>query len=166
MAWRVARVRVRAAIAAAIAAGVVSTGFELALWSLHGDPLPATLWRDTRFAAAMLMGPRVLPPPATFDATVMAAAATMHFALSIVYALMLAPFVTTTRRLASATIGASFGALVYLVNMYGFTALFPWFEATRDPITLAAHAVFGACAAIVYRIVAGEAAVTYGRRAA
>lgn len=40
---------------------------------------------------------------------------------------------------------------LYAVNLYGFTALFPWFAQLRDWITIAAHLVFGVTAASVYR---------------
>ena len=33
--------------------------------------------------------------------------------------------------------GGVLGAALFVVNMYGFTALFPWFVASRDGITLA-----------------------------
>lgn len=41
-------------------------------------------------------------------------------------------------------VGALFGLAVYLVNFYGFTAVFPWFEMTRNWITIVSHLVFGA----------------------
>ena len=36
--------------------------------------------------------------------------------------------------------------------MYGFTVVFPWFQAARDPITLATHAAFGTAAAGAYKM--------------
>jgi hypothetical protein len=144
----------RAAVVAGLVGGTVATVFQLVAWSLHGDPLPETFHRDTRFAAAIVMGRDVLPPPATFDLRVAAAATALHFALSIVYALAIAPLVASARTPAALGIGALFGTLIFAVNMYGFTAVWPWFAATRDAITLAAHAVFGASAAIAYRLAA------------
>jgi hypothetical protein len=43
---------------------------------------------------------------------------------------------------------------LYAINMYGFTAIFPWFAASRDKITLTAHIAFGVVAAGAYRIAA------------
>jgi hypothetical protein len=43
------------------------------------------------------------------------------------------------------------GGGLYALNMYGFTALFPWFIATRDWITLCAHIVFGASCTLACR---------------
>jgi hypothetical protein len=140
----------RAAVYAGIAAGVVATWAELLLWWLFAMPLPAILYRDARLAAAMVMGPRVLPPPASFDAAVMAAATVIHFVLSVVYAVVLAPLITRRAWPAALGLGAAFGLVLFVVNMYGFTWLFPWFSATRDGITLASHGVFGATAAFCY----------------
>ena len=49
---------------------------------------------------------------------------------------------------------AIFGLAVQGVNMYGFTTVFLWFEATRDWITVAAHLVLGVCAVGVYSMLA------------
>ena len=51
-------------------------------------------------------------------------------------------------------IGAGFGAGLYVVNLYGFTAVFPWFAEVRDWVTFAAHVVFGVTAAVTYRALA------------
>jgi hypothetical protein len=40
--------------------------------------------------------------------------------------------------------------LLYVVNFYGFTALFPWFAMARNWVSIVAHAVFGFAAAWVY----------------
>jgi hypothetical protein len=46
--------------------------------------------------------------------------------------------------------GAAFGVLLYIVNFYGFTALFPWFAMARNWVSIVAHAVFGLAAAWAY----------------
>lgn len=139
-----------AAVWAGIAAGVIATGAELLLWWLSARPLPDLLYRDARLAAALVLGRGVLPPPASFDAAVMAVATTIHFVLSIVYAALLALLVARRGLAAAVAIGIGFGLLLFAVNMYGFTWLFPWFSAVRDGITLATHGVFGAAAALCY----------------
>ncbi len=53
------------ALFAGFVAGVISTVAQLALWWLAEMPLPETLFRDARLAAAMVMGSSVLPPPST-----------------------------------------------------------------------------------------------------
>lgn len=148
------RPRLVALLAAAIAAGTLSTLVQVALWVVFTESWAVLLARDARLAAALVLGSRVLPPPATFDATVMATATLVHGALSLAYVALLAPLLTRRSAAAAAAIGAVFGAGLYIVNLYGFTVLFPWFAVARDWITLAAHIAFGASAAVVYRAVA------------
>jgi uncharacterized membrane protein YagU involved in acid resistance len=145
----------RAAIAG-IVAGIVATAFEIVLWWASSEPLPAILFRDARLAAAIVMGPQVLPPPSTFDASVMLTATLVHFTLSIVYGLTLCAVLSRWRArvglLRGLMVGAVFGLALYAINMYGFTFLFPWFAVTRDWITAATHAVFGMAVALAYAI--------------
>ena len=141
-----------AAVYAGIVAGILATAVQIALWSVFADALPAILFRDARFAAAIVMGPKVLPPPASFDWTVMLVATLVHFALSIAYGLALSALIGRFRTLPSMFAGAAFGLCLYGVNMYGFTAVFPWFQAARDSITLATHAAFGVAAAGIYKM--------------
>jgi hypothetical protein len=42
------------------------------------------------------------------------------------------------------------GLILYLVNFYGFTALFPWCAMARNWISIFGHVVFGLVAAGVY----------------
>jgi hypothetical protein len=148
--------RVLAAVYAGIAAGILSTVAQLALWAMFTDALPEILFRDARLAAAIVMGRGVLPPPASFDAVVMLVATLVHFALSITYALILAPLLTSLGPRAALLAGAAFGVALFAMNMYGFTVVFPWFAATRDAITVAAHVVFGVSAAGVYKAVSAR----------
>jgi hypothetical protein len=126
--------------------------FQVLLWWL-ADEAPATLlFRDARLAAAILMGAAVLPPPATFDPLVMLVATFVHFALSLAYSALLGWMLCRTglRGMAALAAGAAYGAVLFAVNMYGFTAVFPWFVSTRDWITLAAHVIFGLSLAQAY----------------
>lgn len=145
-----ADVRWRAAVFAGVAAGILATLVQIALWAAFTDALPAALFRDARFAAAIVMGPRVLSPPASFDARVIVVATLVHFALSIVYAFALSALIGRRRLPYALFAGAAFGLSLYAVNMYGFTAVFPWFAEDRDWITATAHAAFGVSAAGVY----------------
>jgi hypothetical protein len=145
----------RSAALAGIAAGVVATVFQITLWWISAEPLPAILFRDARFAAAILMGRQVLPPPATFDSMIMLVATLVHLALSIAYGLALAAMIS---RLSTPLgwpqpllAGAAFGLVLYAVNMYGFSFAFPWFVLARGWITAATHAVFGMAAAAMYK---------------
>ena len=75
----------------------------------------------------------------------------IHFALSIIYAALLAPLAARLTLIPSLLAGAGFGGALYLVNLYGFTAIFPWFAQARGWITLVAHLVFGLSVMAVYR---------------
>ena len=140
------------AAAAGIIAGVVATGAQLVLWWVFTDALPSIFFRDARLAAAMLMGPDVLPPPATFEWKIMMVATFIHFMLSITYGLILAPLITHPGMAGSILAGAVFGLIIYATNMYGMTLIFPWFSVTRDWITLATHIVFGISLAVPYKL--------------
>lgn len=139
-----------AASAAGVVAGVVATGAQLLLWWLASFSVTDMLLRDTRLAAAILMGPSVLPPPAAFAWDIFLVATLIHFTLSAMYGLLEGMLITRLQ-LPAALTGAAFGLALYAVNMYGFTLLFPWFEASRDWITASAHVTFGVCAAILYK---------------
>jgi len=141
----------KAAMWAGILAGVISTLAQVFLWAAFTDAFPSALFRDSRLAAAILMGRDVLPPPASFDLSIMLIAACVHFALSIVYGVMLAVMISRTVMGIAVLVGAGFGAALYAVNLYGFTAIFPWFAEARDWITLLAHVVFGVTAAATYK---------------
>ena len=145
------RIDWRRAALAGIAAGVVATLAQIALWWLSSEPLPAILLRDARLTAAIIMGREVLPPPATFGWSVMLIATLVHFALSIAYALALSVFISRLSTPLSLLAGAVFGLSLCAINMYGFTVVFPWFAAARDWITATAHVVFGMVAAAVYK---------------
>jgi hypothetical protein len=47
--------------------------------------------------------------------------------------------------------GVVFGAALYVVNFYGFTALFPWFVMGRNGVTLFTHVVFSVTAVLAYK---------------
>lgn len=158
IAVRAARINVSAAVYAGIAAGILATIVQISLWAIFTDALPGIFYRDSRFAAAIVLGRGVLPPPASFAQRIMLIATLVHFALATAYALILARFIAGLRPGASLLAGAAFGLAVYAVNMFGFTIFFPWFAASRDWITAVTHAAFGMISAGVYRVVVRERA--------
>lgn len=140
------------AVYAGLLAGVIVTVVQLLLWWAFWDVLPEIFYRDVRLTAAILLGSTILPPPVGFDGLAFVAASVVHFSLSIVYGLILAPIVARRPLWISLLIGAAYGGLIYLVNLYGFVYLFPWFEMVRDWITLVTHVAFGAAVAGVYTL--------------
>jgi hypothetical protein len=140
-----------AAVGAGIISGIVATVVQVALWWLFKEPLPEILYRDARLTAAILMGPEVLPPPASFNWNVMIVATFIHFFISVACGIILAYLAFRLDRLFSLLMGAIFGMVIYMINMYGFTSIFPWFSIARDWITFFTHIVFGVCLAGVYK---------------
>ncbi len=138
----------KSAIWAGLIAGVVFIMLEMLLVSLVAGGSP---WAPVRMMAAILMGRDVLPPPATFDPGIVMAAMVVHFALAIVYGLILSLLVYRLEVGPALLIGALFGLGLYVVNFYGFTAVFPWFAMARNGMSVLAHAVFGLTAAWVYK---------------
>lgn len=132
----------KAALWAGLVAGLAFLAVEMLLVATLAGESP---WGPPRMIAAILLGQDVLPPPAGFDPVVALAALAIHIGLSLILALPIC-WLIAQRRLglwASAGAGGVYGLVVYLVNFYGFTALFPWFAEARTPITLVAHILFG-----------------------
>ena len=149
------RLNWKPAVTSGIVAGVVATGAQVFLWLVFTDGLPHILYRDARLTAAILLGQGVLPPPATFDWKVMMVATIIHFAISIAYSLILARLLSRIGMMFSLLAGSIYGLMIYTVNMYGITAIFPWFSEARDWITVVTHVVFGVSLAGTYKALTG-----------
>ena len=145
------RINAKAALWAAIIAGIVFMMLEMMMVPVFMGDSP---WGPPRMIAAIGMGERVLPPPATFDAGVMMVAMLIHFGLSVILAFLFA-FIARGRPIGMATlIGGVFGLVIYLISFYGMTAVFPWFAMARGWISIFAHIVYGAVLGWVYVSVA------------
>ena len=131
------------ALAVGLGAGMIATAAQLVLWWLAATPVLETLFRDARLTAAMVMGSSVLPPPSTTQWDILLVATLIHFFLSFAYALIPTHLASRLRTGPALLAGALYGLTIYVVNMYGFTFLFPWFAVARDWVTLVVHIVFG-----------------------
>ncbi|KDP87724.1 membrane protein [Cupriavidus sp. SK-3] len=141
--WRVAAI-------AGLAAGVIFLILEvLATWILGTSP-----WAPLRMTAAIVMGHSVSSQSATFDPSVTLVALVVHFALSIIFGLILAAIMASFSLDSSigmaSLAGAIFGLVVYGLDFYGMTRVFPWFGDARSAASLATHLVFGLVVAITY----------------
>jgi xanthosine utilization system XapX-like protein len=143
----------KAAAAAGIVAGIVFMMLEMVLVGTVGGQSP---WGPPRMIAAMAMGKSVLPPPGTFDLGIVMVAMMIHFMMSIVLGVILGWIISHRRMslMASIVAGLIFGLLVYFVDFYLMTAVFPWFAMARGAISIFAHAVFGLVLGWVYHSVA------------
>lgn len=137
-----------AAVWSGFIAGLVFMALEMMLVPLLQGGSP---WGPPRMIAAIGMGKEVLPPPATFDLVVFMVAMLIHLALAIVYGLILALIIQRLSMGMAIVAGAVFGLVLYLVNFYGFTAVFPWFAMARGGLGIFVHIMFGAVAAWTYK---------------
>jgi uncharacterized membrane protein YagU involved in acid resistance len=133
----------RKGVIGGLGAGLVFVMMEMALVPTVGG---GELWGPPRMMGAIVLGTDALPPPATFDAAIVMVGLIVHFALSAVLGVIFAAAAAKLRLSGAMAIaaGAVFGLIVYAVNFYGLTALFPWFAMARNAITIASHVVFGA----------------------
>jgi len=138
-------------ILAGISAGILATLAQILLWVAVGEDAWTLLLRDARLTAALMLSKAAPSPSAGFDANTMLAATGIHFALSIIYATLLLPVAKRLPFFPSLLAGAGFGALIYFVNLYGFTFIFPWFAQARGGVTLTVHVVFGMAVTLTHR---------------
>lgn len=146
----------RSAVWASLIAGAAMMMIEMPFMAIAG----MGFWAPPRMMAAMVLGQGVLPPPATFSFGVTMTGMMIHVVLSIGYGFMLA-WVISRRTLETgmaAIVGGVFGLVLYAINFYGFTALFPWFADARGWISIVSHLIFGA-------VLGGAYAALVGRKA-
>lgn len=138
------RLAVVAVLAGALAGGI-ATAAQMFAWWLTDVPVWATLLRDVRLTAAIVLGREALQAPAAGGLPwgVLLVATLVHLALSVAYALPPARLAGRLHGWPALGTGAVYGLAIYVVNMYGFTVVFPWFALARDPATVFAHLVFG-----------------------
>ncbi len=140
----------KAAVWAGLIAGLVFLILEMVMVPLF---LAGSPWGPPRMIGAIALGQSVLPnppPPPTFDFGVVLTAMIIHFILSVAFAVLLAFIISQVGAGMALLVGAVFGLVLYLVNFYGFTAVFPWFAMARNWVSIFTHIVFGALAAWVY----------------
>ncbi len=143
-------INIKSAITAGLIAGIVFVMLEMLLVATVGGGSP---WGPPRMIAAIGMGKDVLPPPASFDLTIMLVAMAIHFILSIILAIVFALIADAARwsLMTCAIAGLVFGLIIYFVGFYVMTPVFPWFAMARGLISIFAHAVFGLVLGYAYR---------------
>ncbi|SOE46952.1 hypothetical protein SAMN05446635_0118 [Burkholderia sp. OK233] len=139
-----------AAVIGGCVAGAIFLVIELFAMRVVGQ----SVWATPRMVAAIVMGRGVLAHPAAFAPGVMLVALVTHFALSILFAVILAvimaPFSLDSSVEMASLVGVVFGGVVYMVNFYGMTRFFPWFADAGSWVSFVSHIVFGLAAADTY----------------
>lgn len=141
----------KAAVYSGLIAGLVFLILEMILVPLVSG---MSAWAPVRMMAAILLGQEALPAagePATFGFGVLVAALVVHFVLAAIYGSILSLLDFRFEEWAAVVMGAVFGLVIYWVNFYGFTAVFPWFEMARGWLSIVTHIVFGVVAAWTYK---------------
>lgn len=134
----------RAIPIAGFAAGTVFLAAALLLSQIAYSVEPTLTFR---YLASLVMGSDVLTGDGSGTVIV---GAIVHYALSLVFALVVALVVHRWGMLVGIVGGALVGVALYGINMYTLTLVFPWFFALNGPVILAGHVLFGAIAGGVY----------------
>jgi hypothetical protein len=135
-----------AAVWAGVISGVVFLAVAMVLTGLYvGSP-----WVVPRLVASIVLGPGVLPPPATFNGPVVIIALLLHLALSIIFSSIVAIVLHRWGILVGILGGALFGLALYYINFYTISYFFPWFFPMRSWLLVVSHVAFGAMAGGTY----------------
>lgn len=138
----------RSVVASAIVAGTVFMAVEMLGRELARG---TTAFTTPVRIASLLLGEDVARSSEA-PAGLFVLALALHAMLSLVYASVVC---LAVRRLPIGLAllgGALFGAMIYVVNHYALTPLFPAFAAARGGIAIAAHVAFGVTAVWVFRL--------------
>lgn len=137
---------VKAGAIAGLVAGLVFVMMEMGLVAMTGG----SPWGPPRMIAAIAMGDGVLPPPATFDLTILMVAMAVHFALSVVLGVVWALAFGRLSMTTALIVGVVVGLAIYALNFYVMTGVFPWFAMARGWVAIVSHVAFGLVLAVTY----------------
>jgi len=151
--WKWRAIDWTAAAVSGFAAGAVLMVLDL-IWSAIFNPDGP--WRTSHMIAPIFTGADSLPASGyAFSLSVVAISLATHYALGIVFGLVMSALLVQLRLDATPgralLAGAILGVLLYLVNFEVLVGFFPWLTALRGADTLAAHVVFGGLTALLYR---------------
>jgi hypothetical protein len=136
----------RAAVCASVIAALVFAALDIGLtWAVRG----VSPWVPLRMMGAIVLGPKALSPPDTFDGRIVAAAILLHLVLSIVYGTFLALVMPRVDAAKGIVIGGLYGLALYYINFYGFSSFSPFVD-QRDWLGIVSHGAFGAVLACMY----------------
>lgn len=136
----------RAVIIAGLVAGAVFLAVNAVAASLMFEIDPALL---LRYFASLVLGSEVLTQ---VGPTSLIVGLIVHFALSLLFALVIAIVVHRWGLVVGLIGGAILGLALYAINMYALTRFFEWFFAINNAALALSHALFGMVAGGVYEL--------------
>ncbi len=136
--------------AAVWAGSIAGTVFLLLNLFLIPAMVGGNAWTIVRLFASILLGEGVLAPPATASVPALGAALVAHYALSVVFALVIAWILHRWGIVIGVIGGALLGLALYCINFYTLTLAYPWFYAMRNGVFVFTHVVYGALAGGIY----------------
>lgn len=137
-----------AVVWAGLVSGAVMLTISIVLpWLLLGDPLLIV-----RIMASVLLGPAVIPAQAGLVPGIYLVAVLTHFGLSLLFAFLIALVFHRWGMIVGFLGGAIMGGIIYVMNFYTFSLLFPWMTPYRNWMILLAHIFFGALAGSLYEM--------------
>lgn len=132
---------------AVLLAGVVGGIVFLIMNILFVQSISPSLF--LRYIASLVMGSDVL---VSTDGTALLVGVVIHFALSLVFALVISIVIHRWGLLVGIIGGGILGLSLYGINLYTLTRFFPWFFAINTTILLLSHVIFGAVVGGVYEL--------------
>jgi hypothetical protein len=136
--------RMEGLLRVALVAAAVLLGVQSALMAIFAHQ---EVWKTSWVIAAVFMGPVVLHWPAVFDLAAITAAIAALYPTAFLCVLIL--LIVDQRQSVkwSMLTGAMVGFLLYFVELYVLTRLYPWLAAERNWMAAVSHLVFGGVAA-------------------
>lgn len=101
-----------------------------------------------RYMGSLVLGQGVLMD--TTNTTAVIVGVIVHYALSILFALLIAIVIHRWGLIVGILGGALLGLCIYLINYYTMTYFVNWMFAIDSPVMIIAHLIFGAVAGGVY----------------
>ncbi len=141
-----------AALLAGLAAGILLLLLEVLLVPIAFRESP---WAPIRMMASVIFGESLITSAAPLGLGAIVVGLLVHFAVSLLFAVVLGMLVRWFDWGPAALFGAGFGLVMYMILFHATWTWLGWFAAGRTAVNILLHVLFGITAALVYRAVAG-----------
>lgn len=145
-------VNLKAALLAGLGAGVLLLVLEMLLVPVA---LGGGAWAPVRMMASVVFGESLITSAAPMGLGVVLVGLLVHFAVSLLFAVVLGMLVRWFDWGPAALFGAGFGLAMYMILFHATWTWLGWFAAGRTMSNILLHVTFGVTAALVYRALAG-----------